>query len=337
MKVGIIGAGMIVHDFLSFAKEVEGMELVALCATPAEEDKVKELCDKHNIKKYYLDVDKMLQDDDVEVAYVAVPNHLHYAFCKKAMEAGKHAICEKPFTSNDKELNDLMRIAKEKEVILVEAVSTQYLPNTLKIKEALKDLGNIKIVSANYSQYSSRYDAFKEGNVMPAFNPEMSGGALMDLNIYNINFVVALFGKPQRVDYQANVEKGIDTSGILTLDYGTFKCVCIAAKDCKAPVSTNIQGDKGCINITTPVNNLNDYTVLMNDASAAKQMDANGGNKFDYNNGKHRMYHEFVEFVKMIDGKDFERANKMLDISLITMEIQTEARKKAGVVFAADK
>lgn len=337
MKVGIIGAGMIVHDFLTFEKEVKGMEVVALCATQEEEDKLKEMCVKSDIPKYYTDVDVMLKDADVEVVYIGVPNHLHYMFSKKAMEANKHVICEKPCTSNAKELEQLMKIAKEKEVILVEAVSTQYLPNTLKIKETLKDLGNIKIVSANYSQYSSRYDAFKAGNIMPAFNPDMSGGALMDLNIYNINFVVALFGKPQRVDYQANVEKGIDTSGILTLDYGSFKCVCIAAKDCKAPISTNIQGDKGCINITTPANALEGYTVLMNDATAAKQMDANGGNTFDYNEGKHRMYHEFVEFVKMIDTKDFKRANKMLDISLITMEIQTEARKKAGVVFAADK
>lgn len=337
MKVGIIGAGMIVHDFLNFAHEVEGMELVALCATPSEEEKIKEMCKEHNIPKHYIDIDEILKDEDVEVAYVAVPNHLHYAFCKKAMEAGKDVICEKPFTSNSDELEDLVKIAKERHVIMVEAVSTQYLPNTLKIKETLKDLGNIKIVSANYSQYSSRYDAFKAGNVMPAFNPEMSGGALMDLNIYNINFVVALFGKPKHVNYEANIEKGIDTSGILTLDYGTFKCVCIAAKDCKAPVTTNVQGDQGCITIDTPVNNLNGYKVLMNDREKAKQMSANGGDTFNYNNGKHRMYHEFVEFVKMIHDRDFERANKMQDISLIAIDIVTKARQSAGVVFAADK
>jgi len=337
MKVGIIGAGMIVNDFLRFAHEVEGMTLSALCATPDEKDKIEELCATNKIARAYTDVDEMLLDADVEVVYIGVPNHLHHAFCKKAILVGKHVICEKPFTSNDTELRELMELAKDKNVIIIEAMSTQYLPNTLKIKEQLADLGNIKIVSANYSQYSSRYDAFKAGNIMPAFNPEMSGGALMDLNIYNINLVVALFGKPKAVNYYANIEKGIDTSGILTLDYGSFKCVCIAAKDCKAPISTNIQGDKGCINITTPANNLDGYTVLMNDASAAKQMAASGGTTFNYNDGKHRMYHEFVEFVKIIDNKDFARAEKMLDISLITMEIQTEARKKGGIVFPADK
>ena len=337
MRVGIIGAGMIVSDFLNFAHEVEGMKLEALCATPSEEDKVKELCGKYGIPKYYTDVNEMLKDDEIDVAYVAVPNHLHYIFCKKAMEANKHVICEKPFTSNSNEAKDLINLAKEKNLIILEAVSTRYLPNTLSIKDKLKELGDIKIVSANYSQYSSRYDAFKKGDVMPAFNPEMSGGALMDLNIYNINLMVTLFGEPKNVDYQANIEKGIDTSGILTLDYGTFKGVCIAAKDCKAPVSTNIQGDKGCINITTPVNSLSNFTVLMNSASQARQMSANGGDTFNYNGGKHRMYHEFVEFVKVIDNKDYDKAKEMLDISLITMDIQTKAREKAGIVFAADK
>ena len=302
MKVGIVGAGMIVHDFLTFAHEVTGMELVALCATPAEKEKIVEMCQANNIKAHYTNIDVMLEDSEVEVVYVAVPNHLHYEMCKKAILAGKNVICEKPFTSNLKELEELVALADTNKVIMVEAVSTQYLPNTLKIKELLPTLGQIKIVSANYSQYSSRYDAFKAGEVLPAFNPAMSGGALMDLNIYNINLVVA---------------------------------VCIGAKDCKAPVATNIQGDAGCITISTPANSLNGFKVLMNKGSA-KQMN-NEGDEVSYNNDKHRMYHEFVEFVKMIDEKDFTRAKKMQEISLITIEIATKARQSAGIEFAADK
>lgn len=335
MKVGIVGAGMIVHDFLTFAHEVTGMELVALCATPAEKEKIVEMCQANNIKAHYTNIDVMLEDSEVEVVYVAVPNHLHYEMCKKAILAGKHVICEKPFTSNLKELEELVALADTNKVIMVEAVSTQYLPNTLKIKELLPTLGQIMIVSANYSQYSSRYDAFKAGEVLPAFNPAMSGGALMDLNIYNINLVVALFGKPLNVNYEANIQRGIDTSGILTLDYDSFKCVCIGAKDCKAPVATNIQGDAGCITISTPANSLNGFKVLMNKGSA-KQMN-NEGDEVSYNNDKHRMYHEFVEFVKMIDEKDFTRAKKMQEISLITIEIATKARQSAGIEFAADK
>ena len=137
MKVGIVGAGMIVHDFLTFAHEVTGMELVALCATPAEKEKIVEMCQANNIKAHYTNIDVMLEDSEVEVVYVAVPNHLHYEMCKKAILAGKHVICEKPFTSNLKELEELVALADTNKVIMVEAVSTQYLPNTLKIKELL--------------------------------------------------------------------------------------------------------------------------------------------------------------------------------------------------------
>ena len=336
MKVGIVGAGMIVKNVLGFIHEVEGIELTAMCATPAEEEKVKEYCNLNNIKTYYLDYELMLKDDNVEVVYLGVPNHLHYSFSKKALLADKHVICEKPFTSNYKEAIELAAIAREKNLMILEAVSTHYIPNTLKIKEDLKDIGDIKIVSMNYSQYSSRYDSFKNGEVLPAFNPKMSGGALMDLNIYNINFAVGLFGEPQDVNYLANVTRGIDTSGILTLDYGAFKCVCIAAKDCKAPIVTNIQGDKGCIHIPGALNAVSKYQLLLNKNNASKQMTGTDSDFRDYNGGKHRMLHEFVEFTDIIQNKKYEKANEMLNISLITMKIQTIAREKAGVVFDAD-
>lgn len=90
---------------------------------------------------------------------------------------------------------------------MLEAITNQYLSNMTFIKEHLDQLGDIKIVECNYSQYSSRYDAFKRGDIAPAFNPKMGGGALRDLNIYNIHFVVGLFGRPKTVQYLANVEK----------------------------------------------------------------------------------------------------------------------------------
>ena len=336
MKLGIVGCGMIVHDLMRFIHEVNGVELEAIASIPQEFDKVKELAQENKIKNAYECYDDLLNDDNVEVVYLGVPNHLHYVMTKQALECGKNVICEKPFTSNYKELKELSILAKEKNLIIIEAMSTQYLPNVLKIKEKLPELGNIKIVSANYSQYSSRYDAFKEGIIQPAFDYTKSGGALMDLNIYNINLMVALFGAPNKVGYQANIEKGIDTSGILTLDYGTFKCVCIAAKDCKAPIMSTIQGDQGCVVIESPANFLNGFKVMMNKVKE-KTMENKGAELEDYNNGKHRMYHEFTKFVDVFDNKDTEFANKMLDISLITMDIQTKARKDAGIVFTADK
>lgn len=328
MKVGLLGAGMIVHDLLSFANDVSGMELEAICATAAEETVIQKLAEEHGIKACYTDFEAMLENPEIDTIYVGVPNHLHYTFTKKAMMANKHVICEKPFTSNYLEAVELAELAKERNLITLEAVSTRFLPNVLKIKELLPTLGEIKIVSANYSQYSSRYDAFKQGVTQPAFDPEKSGGALMDLNIYNINLMVTLFGATDKVNYQANIQKGIDTSGILNLDYGDFKAVCIAAKDCKAPIVTSIQGDKGCIVIEDSANVVAKFKVLMND-SATEEV-------YELHQGKHRMYHEFVVFCDIIDNQKVELAEELMAVSLETMNIQTKARKTADVIFPAD-
>jgi predicted dehydrogenase len=244
-----------------------------------------------------------------------------------ALEAGKNVIVEKPFTSNHKEALILSELAKEKKLFIFEATTTPYLPNYKKIKELLPTLGDIKIVQCNYSQYSSRYNSFKEGNILPAFDPKASGGALMDLNIYNIHYVVGLFGRPENIEYFPNIERGIDTSGILILDYGTFKCTSVGAKDCKAPIANTIQGDKGCIYQTTPANSCQDFEVIMNDGTRSS---------IHENHYNHRMIYEFHEFELAIDHNDLEKCYEMLEHSVLVSEVQTIARNKAGIVFQAD-
>lgn len=162
---------------------------------------------------------------------------------------------------------------------------------------------------------------------MPAFDPEFSGGALMDINIYNIHYVVGLFGKPKNIEYYPNIEKEIDTSGILILDYDRFKCVCVGAKDCKAPIANNIQGNNGCIYVDIPVNSCENLKVIMNDGITTV---------FNENKYDNRMVSEFIEFIDTIHNNDLERCYKMLDHSLIVSEVQTIARKKAGIIFKSD-
>ena len=337
MRFGIVGAGGIVNFFLNMSKEIEEIELEAICSLPQDENKLIQLSKEHGINNYYTDLDAMLNSGTIDMVYIGVPNHVHYIYTKKALEADLNVVCEKPFTSNYDETKELIDIAVKNKLYLFEAVTTRYFPNTIKIKEDLNKLGDIKIVALNYSQYSSRYDVFKQGENIAAFDPKASGGALMDLNIYNINFVVFLFGKPLSVEYLANMERGIDTSGILTLDYGKFKCVCIAAKDSKAPISATIQGDKGCINVETSVNVLNEYKLSLNDKDSKNRYTVDDATTYNFNKEKNMMYYEFVEFIKIINSKNYEKVREMLEITLITMEIQTKARKQAGIIFHADE
>lgn len=326
MKLAIIGSGMIVKDFLEIMPYLNEVELSAIYGRRGSEEELNKLKSKHNIKEVFYDYEELLKSD-VDTVYIALPNNLHFEFSKKALEYNKNVIVEKPITSNYKEAKILNDLAREKKLFLFEAITTEYLPNYLKVKELLPTLGDIKIVQCNYSQYSSRYNSFKEGTILPAFDPEFSGGALMDLNIYNIHYVVGLFGKPKNVEYYPNIERKIDTSGILILDYEKFKCVCVGAKDCKAPIANNIQGSNGCIYMDTPVNVCGNFKIIMNDGNTTLINE----NKYD-----NRMVSEFIEFINAIKNHDLDMCYKMLEHSLIVSEVQTTARKKAGIVFKAD-
>ncbi len=245
MQIGIVGAGMTVPWFLDAAKLIPEMEVRALFAR--KEEKRKEICEKYQVPVVYDSYEKLLADQSIDVLYLPVPNHLHYSFTKQALEAGKHVILEKPFTVTYEEAKKLAELARAKGLVLFEAITNQYNANYEKVRQLLPGLGDVKIVQLNFSQYSSRYEAFKQGNIAPVFDAAKAGGALMDLNVYNIHFVVGLFGEPKAVHYYPNMEKGVDTSGILVMEYPTFQCVCVAAKDCGAPLSVNIEGDKGCM------------------------------------------------------------------------------------------
>lgn len=269
----------------------------------------------------------MIKNDEIDTVYLGVNNHLHYLFAKKVLEANKHLILEKPFTSNYNQAKQLVDLARSKKLMIFEAISTIHNPNFKKIEELLPTVGDVKIVSLNYTQYSSRYDAFKAGEVLPAFDYKKSGGALMDLNIYNIHFIVGLFGSPINVDYIANMERGIDTSGILTLDYGKFKAVLIAAKDCGAPFINCIQGNEGCLFTSSPLFTLTHFEHQLN-----KQEPTH----YDLTNNSHRMKHEFLDFLEIFNNKDYEADDKLMNHSLAVMEVISKAREKINLVFPDD-
>jgi len=327
MKLGIVGSGMIVEDVLSFIKDIPAIRLQAICARAGHEEKLAQWQVQYQISQVYIEYDQLLADQQVDTVYIGLPNHLHYSYAKQALEQGKHVICEKPFTSNLQELLELKEIALRQHLVLVEAISNQYLKNTIAIKEQLKTLGDIKIVQCNYSQFSSRYSRFKAGEMLPAFNPAMSGGALMDINLYNIHLVVGLFGVPHAVHYHANIERGIDTSGILLLDYDHFKCVCIGSKDTNAPNQTHIQGDQGYMTIEGSTNIMDHFDYVAHSKPAVR---------IDVKDHPHRMYDEFVEFERIIQQQDLLKVSEMLDHSEKVMNVIEQAKSSTGLVFGTD-
>lgn len=325
MKLGIVGTGQIVKEILPLLNSWS-WTAEALCGTPRSAGTVQRLCDTHGIPLAYTDYSTMLEEVDVDAVYIAIPNSLHYRFAKQALEAGHNVILKKPMTSHNWEAETLSALAREKNLYLYEAITTLYMPCYEKIKEWLSRIGTIKLVSCNYSKYSSRYDAFQAGNILPAFDPARSGGALMDLNLYNLHYLIGLFGCPQDVSYHANLERGIDTSGVLLLDYGTFCAVSIAAKDSTAPPSYVIQGTEGYIRQDVPANVCIEAVLHLND----------GTEELYQSCFPSRLELEFRSFAEEIDSGSRSACYLRLEHSVLVSQILTKARLGAGIHFPTD-
>ena len=326
MKLGIIGSGVIVQEFLPALVNLEGVEVTAVQGTVETMDEVHTLCAANNIPNAVLNLEELCATG-VDTVYVAVPNHLHFMYCKQILEKSLNVIVEKPMTSNLKEALVLEKLAKEKNCFIFEAITTLYLKNYQKIKEWLPQIGTIKIVQSQYSQYSRRYNAFCAGQTLPVFDPVKAGGALMDLNLYNLHFVLGLFGEPLSSRYYANIERGVDTSGLAILHYPEFQALCVAAKDSQGIVGAVIQGTKGCIKTSASPNIIGPVTLELNN-----------GIKEEFNEGsvETRLIPEFTRFIQAINKRDFDFCYTMLDKSISVSSVQTQMRLDAEIHFPAD-
>lgn len=323
MKVGILGNGMIVPT------AIEGLQAAQIPVTSLwcrKKEKGLPITEKYNIPSIYTDIEVFLSDETFDTVYIGLANSVHYEYATKAIQAHKNVIVEKPFTSNSYEANELVNMAKLHHVYIFEAILTRYSKNYETIRTYLDKLGNIKLVQANYSQYSSRYDAYKRKEVAPAFDPKLSGGALVDLNVYNIHFVSGLFGMPKEVHYFANKGfNGIDTSGIAILDYGTFKAVCSAAKDSSSMPYTMIQGELGTIEIYDRPGQVNDVTFY--DVKTKQKTKLNLVKEED------PFKAEFQAIQETIDTNNVTVYNTWLERTLITQTILDMCRKYADISF----
>lgn len=327
MKLGIVGTGKIVHEFLPYLTQIPGIECCAICGTKRSETIVKDLAAKYEISYWYTDFSEFIKED-IDTVYIASPNNTHFIMARQAIENCKNVIIEKPVTTDGVRTRLLYEMAEQQKVFIYEAITTIHNRNYLKIMELLDRIGDVKMVSCNFSQHSSRYDSFTKGIISPVFDPEKAGGALMDINIYNAFYVCGLFGKPLSATYLPVMENNIDTSGVLTLKYEGFAAACIGSKNSDAPPSCIIQGTKGYIVQETTPNICGRVSLHLNDGT---------GEYFEPELNRHRMISEFENFVRQINLGDLAGCYKLFALSILVSELINQVRIEAGIVFPDDK
>ena len=320
MNIGIIGTSFILAEILPQMKAA-GMTLGAVCSR--REETGQELADRYDIPAVYTRLEEMLADPTLDWIYVCSPNSLHYPQARAALEAGKNVLCEKPLVPTLKQARELSGLAKARGLFLFEAVTTAFHPNYALIRENLPRLGDLKMVLCTFCQYSSRYQALLDGKNPNVFNPAFAGGALMDLNLYNLHFAVGLLGAPKRVRYLASkYQNGIDTHGIALLEYEGFWCQCAGAKDGPAQNEVQLVGEKGYIRVTPSASNCQQVELcLRGEESQVITSPQNG------------WYYEMQALARMANQGDLEGCYRLLDTSCQVVQVLEAARADAGLPF----
>lgn len=325
-KIGFatIGTSKIMEQFLAEAQKNSSFHLSAVYSRSRE--KAKSFAEKYAAERYYDSLNEMAADPAVEAVYIASPNAMHYGQAIKMISADKHVLCEKPAASNFYEAEQMFCLADKRNTILMEAVRSLHDPGFACVKNNLQKLGTIRRAAFRYCQYSSRYDDFKSGRRQNIFDPECSGGALMDLGIYCIEPMAALFGKPHAL-HAASVmlPGGIDGAGTILADYKGMLAELIYSKITASDLPSEIQGESAVMKIET----------IASPRRIEIQHYHGGTEIVEAQSCSSNLKYELQAFIDAVQGKkditDYQK------ISLLSMEIMDHARNICGIRFPADQ
>ena len=325
IRLGTIGSNFIVHNILRHVVKTPGWVYTA--AYSRSEEKAEALANQYGAARYYTDMDAFLADEEVNFVYIATPNVLHYEHAKAALLANKHVLLEKPFCPEVSLAQELRQLAWERGLILVDMTPTAFLPNLQVLKKQLPKIGRIRQVMGNYTQYSSRYDRFRAGETDNVFNSAFSGGSLMDINYYNVYLNTALFGKAQSSHYFPVIQRGIDTSGVIVLEYEGFVSQNTGAKDCRGENFFQIEGEDGYIYVPGGVSSLEEIRVVTKE----------GTEVFRTPHETDLWGWEVKALAKIMGSDDPAPLAAGLDTMLGVIGTIESARKAAGIRFPEDR
>ena len=298
MKISIAGTGKIVGEVLQMIhKEFAGkIEVTGIYSREHSVEHAIDLCQAYAQTGFvYTDYERMLQEAEADYVYIANANHVHHEYAMKAMMAGKNVIVEKPIAVDRVQTEELIDTAIQRCVYCLPAFSLLYMPLFRQLQELVPQLGTIRMIHCNFAQRSSRYDRYLRGELTPVFDPAMAGGTLADLNVYNLCFMIALFGPPRTVRYECNRGfNGSDTSGTLLCHYPTSIATLSASKDSNGLSYGCIQGENGYIEVHGSVSILDSFTLHLNGKEPIT---------YKSDSSRHRLSYEFQEFLALIENR----------------------------------
>ena len=329
LKFGIIGTGMISGMFAESVREVKGVSVSTVLSRKREtgEDFVRRIYTDGSSRTNVVTGIKELFSSEVNAIYVASPNRYHAETAIEAMRSGFDVLCEKPIASNLKEYDEMLSVSEKTGKVLLEAMRPAFDPAYESIKKAINEIGKIRHATFEYCQYSSRYDRFKNGEYMRAFDPSFSNAAVMDIGIYPIYVCAMLFGGPKgQLSAKSTVfENGMEGGGEAVLPYEGMNAVISYSKICDSVNPSAIIGENGSVTIDK-----------LSSPSIVRLKKRGGTDEIIYSSNKqNNMNYEIEKFRDLVSKREVK--HKYAAISRISMEVTDGIRRENGIVFSADK
>lgn len=323
MKIGILGAGGIAGVLASTMAGLEEAEPYAIASRTLE--KAEGFAEKYGFCRAYGSYGELVEDPEVELVYIATPHSRHYEDMKLCITHGKPVLCEKAFTMNSAQAKEIIELAAEKKVFAAEAIWPRYMPSRKLIQDVLNSgiIGKVGVVTGNLSYPISQVERIK--------NPALAGGALLDIGVYGLNFVLMHFGTDiERIESSVQMTAaGVDGMESITIFYRDGRMAVLNHSTYVRSDRKGIfHGDKGYVvveNINNPqsisVYDANDKLIKM--IEVPKQISG-----YEY---------EIQECIRAIQEGKQEAPSMPLKDTLFVMEVMDSLRRQWGMVYPQEK
>ena len=330
LRWGFLGAGGIA-DVIAADFQVAGLKIQAVGARTIEG--ANSFADKFNVPNRHAGYESLVNDPEVDIVYINTIHPLHAEQALLAIAAGKHVLVEKPFAINAIEAKRVRDAAKAKGVFVMEAMWTRFLPSMDAIFEVIESgkIGDVRFVTANHSQF------LPESFAKRLWQPELGGGALLDLGIYPVSFFNRIFGAPKKITAEATLAyTGVDlmTSAIFKYDDGKQASL-TTSMEIFGSVAATVAGTKGRIDIDMAFYEQTSFTVYETDLSRGEGW-PKPVSRYEAKIEGRGMQYQAIEVERCVHAGLTESPRMSLDETVSIMETMDEIRKQTGVKYPGE-
>ncbi len=330
LRWGFLGAGgiagVIATDF-----QLAGIQIQAVGAR--ELSGAEAFADRFGIPNRHQGYDALVNDPEVDVVYISTIHPLHAEHALLAIEAGKHVLVEKPFAMNAGEAQQVREAARAKGVFVMEAMWTRFLPSMDEIFKVINSgqIGEVRFVTADHSQYLPASFAPR------LWQPELGGGALLDLGIYPISFFSRVLGAPKTLSATATLtDLGVDLMTSSTFSYANgAQAAMTTSMEVFGPITASVSGTLGRIDIDTSFYEHTSFTVYETDLSRESGVQKEVG-RYEAKIEGRGMQYQALEVERCINAGLTESPVMSLDETVSIMETMDEIRTQTGVKYPGE-